>query len=112
MSDEGLWLISKALDQLEDSLADTKKKEGDSSHASLSERQQISIKCELLKRGDLLNDKLSLCGFFGSFAKVIARPLQCTTQTEKDGEFISKKMEKPLPTKFIRMAAALVVHHR
>ena len=134
MNNKGLWLISQALDQLDEECTAKKKEkkkrtliaEPEStlidfrkvatkaiSSKAISNNDKITkMNCDKMHRGDLMNDKKSLCLFFSSFGVVISTPLECFSQVEKDGRLISKKVQKPLPAKFTRMAAALVVHHR
>ena len=129
MNNKGLWLILQALDQQEeDSTVEKNERTNNASpgqeklrtiEADHLQRNTISTDNKLnkvnygnLQRGDLMNDKISLCCFFFSFGVVISKPLEYFCQVEKDGKLISRKVKKPLPTKFMRMAAALVVHHR
>ena len=112
MDDKGLWLISKALDQLDGKTSAVEEKQNKKSQVDTTIAEQETINYCEFDRGDLMNDRESLCQFFCSFGNAISKPLECTSETKKDGRLISKKMKKPLPNKFLRMAAALVIHHR
>ena len=112
MDDKGLWLISEALDQLDAKISAVHEKENKESQVNTTISQQETINYCDFERGDLMNDRDSLCRFFHSFANTITKPLECVSETLKDGRLISKKMKMPLPNKFLRMAAALVIHHR
>ena len=115
MDDKGLWLISEALDKLEKECEINKdarnEMKDELNHGSFDVANK-EVDYQNLSRGDLMNDKMSLCCFFSSFACVILSPLECTSQFKKNGKLVSRKVKKPLPLKFLRMAAALVVYYR
>ena len=107
----GLWLLLEALSRLED----LQENANGGQHVEAKRTKQI--KCEIdqsgFKRGYLSNKVETLVAFFYAFGSAIKSPLEYyVDRVEKGGKSSNVKIFKALPTSFLRLAAALVIHHR
>ena len=116
----GLWLISQAVGELElqNEVSNVNKHEEAKNHTTQinEEIQTVLVKkknFKNLERGCLNNDDESLCAFFDEFGQVCKRPLKYhMDSTDSKGNITCIRKAKALPFTFLRLAAALVVHHK